>query len=142
MTHLFLNTLDCTTHSDHKAFCLFYPKGSKCSKQRNSNFTNNQKYLFYFNYFTIVEIYRCVACMDASLKMRMHYYPRCHLHNLSLPGYKTDSSLRQIFKNPTASNSPTLKNSYCSAFLLRPKVKNLNTSNPLAHIYITLFPLS
>jgi len=48
----------------------------------------------YLYYFTIVKIYTSVGCMDAPLKTCMHYWPRYHVHNLSLPEYNTDSYLR------------------------------------------------
>ena len=54
-------------------FAWLYLKESKCSKQKDGNFTNNLTQLILFTLFHDYWIYRCVGCMDAPLKQRIHY---------------------------------------------------------------------
>ena len=108
---------------------------------------NNLSLLILLILFRDVDIYRSVWCMDAPLKTMYSLLALVRVHNLSLPRYKPDSSCvrfskpRKLHVHPllnflTITDWPNVK-FRCS--LIGPKVRILNTLNPLAPIYITLF---
>jgi hypothetical protein len=106
------------TPSSFSRFAYLFPKESKCSKWRNSNIINNQTLLILFIFFhNCWNLQMCWMYGCAFKKKCIHYWPRYHVHNLSPPGYITDTFLAFDFQISSAPSSSPFKYSYSSRFV-------------------------